>query len=84
MKRFYDFLFYGIEENLIKLYEDEGQLENISSQHQAIVDAIKARDAHEAYMATKRHIEYVMQRVGERKRNAREMREVLPEENQGD
>jgi GntR family transcriptional regulator, transcriptional repressor for pyruvate dehydrogenase complex len=81
MKRFYDFLFYGIEENLIKLYEAVDQLENIGSQHQDIIDAIKAHDPHAAYLATKRHIEYVMRRVGEQKRDAREMREVLGGEN---
>jgi GntR family transcriptional repressor for pyruvate dehydrogenase complex len=80
MKRFYDFLFFGIEENLIKLYEESEQMKQISAQHQSIVDAIKSHNAHEAYLATKRHIEYVMQRVGEQKRDARELRELVADE----
>jgi GntR family transcriptional regulator, transcriptional repressor for pyruvate dehydrogenase complex len=80
MKRFYDFLFYGIEENLIKLYEEPEQLNQISAQHRDIVDAIKDHDPQKAYSVTKRHIEYVMQRVGEQKRDAREMRELVADD----
>lgn len=80
MKRFYDFLFYGIEENLIKLYEKPQQLKQISAQHRAIVDAIKIHDPQAAYLATKQHIEYVMRRVGEEKRDAREMRELVTDD----
>lgn len=65
MKHFYDFLFYGIKENLIKLYKESGGFEDIGRQHQAILDAIKNHDPHAAYMATKEHIEYVIMHLGD-------------------
>ncbi|MGD9364778.1 MAG: FadR/GntR family transcriptional regulator [Desulfobacteraceae bacterium] len=65
MKQFHDFLAYGIKENLFRLYRESRQFETIQQQHTQIMKAIKDRDAMRAYMATKRHIEYVIQTVAE-------------------
>lgn len=65
MKQFHDFLSYGIKENLFTLYRESRQVETIQQQHIAIMNAIKAHDPMHAYMATKRHIEYVIQTIDE-------------------
>ena len=73
MKQFHDFLAYGIKENLFRLYGESRQFETIQQQHTQIMNAIKARDATGAYMATKRHIEYVIQTVAESEMKAAEL-----------
>ncbi|MGD9189355.1 MAG: FCD domain-containing protein, partial [Desulfobacteraceae bacterium] len=65
MKQFYDFLAYGIKENLFTLYRESRQFETIQKQHVQIVSGIKARDPMRAYLATKQHIEYVIQTIRE-------------------
>jgi GntR family transcriptional repressor for pyruvate dehydrogenase complex len=65
MKQFYDFLAYGIKENLFTLYGESRKFETIQKQHAQIVSGIKARDPMRAYLATKQHIEYVIQTIRE-------------------
>jgi GntR family transcriptional repressor for pyruvate dehydrogenase complex len=65
MKQFYDFLAYGIKENLFTLYRESRQFETIQKQHVQIVSGIKARDPMRAHLATKQHIEYVIQTIRE-------------------
>jgi GntR family transcriptional repressor for pyruvate dehydrogenase complex len=71
MKQFHDFLEYGIQANLFTLYRGSGEFETIHQQHTLIMNAIKAHDAIGAYMATKRHIEYVIQTIAEGEVNPR-------------
>jgi GntR family transcriptional repressor for pyruvate dehydrogenase complex len=65
MKQFYDFLSYGIKENLFRLYQESRKIETIQQHHSKILAAIKNHDAMNAYMAAKRHIEYVIQTIAE-------------------
>ncbi len=65
MKQFHDFLAYGIKENLFTLYRESRKFETIQQQHIQIVSGIKARDPMRAYIATKQHIEYVIQTIRE-------------------
>jgi GntR family transcriptional repressor for pyruvate dehydrogenase complex len=60
MKRFYDFLFHGIRENLIHLYEEQETLVNIMSQHEKIFEAIRSHDPDLAFHAMKEHITFVL------------------------
>ena len=60
MKTFYDLLFYGIESNLLHLYEEAEQLEEIIKQHTEVFHAIRNHDPEMAYSTMKRHILYVM------------------------
>lgn len=60
MRDFYDFLFYGIKENLSHLYRDAGRIEEIVRQHTDIVDAIRDRDPERAFESMRRHIFYVL------------------------
>ncbi|MDM8525736.1 FadR/GntR family transcriptional regulator [Desulfococcaceae bacterium HSG8] len=60
MREFYDFLFYGINENLARLYEKPERIEEILFQHTQIIHAIKKHDPDEAYEAMERHIIYVL------------------------
>ncbi len=60
MKRFYDFLFLGIKENLQRLYEDPKNIESIISQHNQIFEAIKSRDPQSAFDAMQGHIRFVI------------------------
>lgn len=59
MKNFYDFLFVGIKKNLIHLYENPHNIEEILFQHGALIAAIKKRDPIAAAEAMRRHIKYV-------------------------
>jgi GntR family transcriptional repressor for pyruvate dehydrogenase complex len=59
MKNFYDFLFVGIKKNLSHLYEDPENIDRILSQHGEIIAAIRKKDAHEALLAMRRHIQFV-------------------------
>jgi len=47
MRNFYDYLFYGIRENLAGLYENMDNIDIIISQHHKIVDSIKSRDSYQ-------------------------------------
>lgn len=60
MKRFYDFLFHGIRENLIHLYESPQNIEVIIAQHQQIFETIRDHDPEKASQAMHDHITYVL------------------------
>lgn len=60
MRNFYDFLFYGIEENLSYLYEKAKRIDDILKQHRKILQAIKEHDPKQAYKAMNHHILYVL------------------------
>jgi GntR family transcriptional repressor for pyruvate dehydrogenase complex len=77
MKRFYDFLFFGIEEDLVKLYSSPDHLQSVCRQHEAILTAIQDHDVSSAILAAQRHVEYIMRRVGETKRDALNLRETI-------
>jgi GntR family transcriptional repressor for pyruvate dehydrogenase complex len=66
MKRFYDFLFHGIRENLLHLYERPKNVDLIIYQHEAIFETIQAHDPDKAYHAMKDHISYVLNFFKER------------------
>jgi GntR family transcriptional repressor for pyruvate dehydrogenase complex len=66
MKNFYDYLFIGIKENLAHLYEDPDNIEKIIYQHSQIYTAIKGHDPERAFVAMKRHIEFVLDFFKER------------------
>ncbi|MBF0235091.1 MAG: FadR family transcriptional regulator [Desulfamplus sp.] len=67
MRNFYDYLFYGIRENLAGLYENMDNIDVILSQHSKIVDYIKGRDSYQSYTAMKKHITFVMDFFKEKK-----------------
>lgn len=60
MKNLLDFLFVGIRENLLHLYEEPASIKEILQQHKNILAAIEKQDPDAAYSAMKRHIEYVI------------------------
>lgn len=60
MKRFYDFLFHGIRENLVHLYESPQNIEAIIAQHQRIFETIRDHDPEKASLAMRDHITYVL------------------------
>ncbi len=60
MRDFYDYLFFGIEENLSRLYEKPERIENILIQHRQIAEAIRNHDPEQAYDAMRTHIAYVL------------------------
>ena len=60
MKNLLDFLFVGIRENLLHLYENPANIKKILEQHQGIYNAIRSRDPESAYSAMRRHIEFVI------------------------
>lgn len=61
MRSFYDYLFFGIRENLYYLYEESSRIEMIIHQHRQILETIKAHDPEAAFKAMKTHINYVLQ-----------------------
>ncbi|SMC86080.1 transcriptional regulator, GntR family [Desulfocicer vacuolatum DSM 3385] len=67
MRNFYDYLFYGIRENLSGLYEKEDNIQIIIRQHEEIMKTIKNRDPYGAYKAMKNHIQFVMDFFGDKK-----------------
>lgn len=67
MRNFYDYLFYGIRENLVRLYENPDNIKIIINQHQEIMDSIKNRDPYQAYKVMKKHIQFVMDFFREKK-----------------
>jgi GntR family transcriptional repressor for pyruvate dehydrogenase complex len=60
MKNLLDFLFVGIRENLLHLYENPANIKEILAQHQDILSAIENRDPDEANGAMRKHIEFVI------------------------
>ncbi|MFH1154706.1 MAG: FadR/GntR family transcriptional regulator [Pseudomonadota bacterium] len=60
MRNFYDYLFYGIRENLASLYEDPKNIEEIVRQHTLIYEAVTSRDSFKSYTAMKEHINFVL------------------------
>jgi GntR family transcriptional repressor for pyruvate dehydrogenase complex len=60
MRKFYDFLFVGIRENLRHLYEDPVNIEKIIKQHSKLVDCIRQHDAEAAFEAMHYHISFVL------------------------
>jgi GntR family transcriptional repressor for pyruvate dehydrogenase complex len=63
MKNFYDFLFVSIRENLVQLYKDRANIDNIIKQHTEICNHIRNHDPEQAYNAMKRHINFVLDYV---------------------
>jgi len=59
MKRMYDLLFYGIKENLERLYTDPSNMDKILSQHRDVLIAVRQHKPDEAYAAMKRHLTFV-------------------------
>ena len=67
MRNFYDYLFYGIRENLAGLYEEPGNIDEIVRQHTVILEAVASRDSVRAYAAMREHINFVMNYFNDRK-----------------
>ena len=61
MRNLYDLLFYGIKEALQGLYEEPGNLDNITEQHTKVFEAIRSHDPEAAYKAMKAHITFVIE-----------------------
>ncbi len=61
MRSFYNLLFYGIKENLERLYSAPENLKKVTAQHADIVDAIRRHDPDGAHEAMKQHIVFVME-----------------------
>lgn len=66
MRNFYDFIYHGIRENLESLYEDPANIQRTMEQHILILEAIKNKDADNAYRAMKNHIFFVIEMYGNR------------------
>jgi GntR family transcriptional repressor for pyruvate dehydrogenase complex len=60
MKNFSDFLFFAIRESRQQLYEEPEQIHKILKQHYQILQAIKSRDASQAYATMQEHIQFVI------------------------
>lgn len=60
MKHFFDFLFISIRENLLHLYKEPSNIEEIIRQHTAIFEAIRRNDAEKALDAMSFHIKFVI------------------------
>lgn len=60
MKTFHDLLFFGIESNLLHLYDDTKQLEDIIKHHTDILHAIQSHDPQKAFASMRHHILYVL------------------------
>jgi len=60
MRNVSNFLHVGIRENLLHLYQEEGNIAKILKQHKAIFAAIDSRDPDEAYSAMHNHISFVI------------------------
>ena len=60
MKNVSEFLHMGIRENLLHLYQDPKNIDTIISQHRAILEAIRRRDADGAFTAMRHHITFVI------------------------
>ncbi len=60
MRSLYDLLFYGIKQNLRRLYSEPSTLDIIMEQHSAVLQSIRGHDSDAAFEAMRRHITYVM------------------------
>jgi GntR family transcriptional regulator, transcriptional repressor for pyruvate dehydrogenase complex len=60
MRSFYDFLFFGIKENLYYLYEEASRIQQIIDQHKALFETIRNRDPDAARQAMQTHIHFVL------------------------
>lgn len=60
MRNFYDYLFHGIRENLISLYEEPESIQIILAQHRDILASIEARNSEKALKCMQDHIHFVM------------------------
>jgi GntR family transcriptional repressor for pyruvate dehydrogenase complex len=60
MRSFYNLLFYGIKENLLRLYSSPDDLKRIIEQHTEIVACIRRHDPVAAQDAMRRHINFVL------------------------
>ena len=60
MKSFYDLMFFGIKENLQRLYSEPRNLDKIIEQHTSVFEAIRRHDPDAAYEAMKQHILFVL------------------------
>ncbi len=67
MKHLYDFIFCGIDESLREFFDQPHRREDIITQHQAIVKAIRARDGKGASEAMGLHINYIIDYFGQTK-----------------
>lgn len=70
MRNFYDYLFHGIRENLTSLYETPENIDEILTQHHAILEAIRARSPERASKAMEKHIHYVLAHFIEREKRS--------------
>ena len=61
MRNFYDYLFEGIKESLVSLYEHPDNIKRIYMQHKTILDHIRARDPFGAFNAMNEHIIFVLE-----------------------
>jgi GntR family transcriptional repressor for pyruvate dehydrogenase complex len=66
MKNLYDLIFFGIKENLQRLYSEPGNLAQIAQQHTDIFRNIRGHESNAAYEAMKRHITFVLDFFKER------------------
>jgi GntR family transcriptional repressor for pyruvate dehydrogenase complex len=60
MKNVFDFLFVGIRENLLHLYEDPENIQKILRQHTAVFETICSRNTSAAFDAMRNHIDFVI------------------------
>ena len=60
MRSFYNLLFYGIKENLLRLYSSTEDHKKIIEQHTTIVEAIRRHDPEAAFEAMRSHIHFVL------------------------
>ncbi len=60
MKDIFDFLFFGIKENLKNLYEIPSNIDHILNQHAQIYEAVKKHDEERAFSSMQQHIQFVL------------------------
>ena len=60
VKNVAEFLHMGIRENLLHLYQEPHNIEEILNQHREIYKTIRSKDAEAAFKAMKHHIEFVI------------------------
>ncbi|MFO7751507.1 MAG: FadR/GntR family transcriptional regulator [Desulfobacteraceae bacterium] len=61
MRNFYDYLFEGIKESLVSLYEHPDNINRIYMQHRTILDHIRARDPEKSFNSMREHINFVLE-----------------------
>jgi GntR family transcriptional repressor for pyruvate dehydrogenase complex len=67
IKNVAEFLLVGIRENLLHLYQEPANIEEILKQHRAIFTAIRNKDPEAAFGEMKRHINFVIHFLQNRK-----------------